>query len=322
MPTQHNSILQFTPHPIIPYYSLLQPPPPKPLTTQTTQTSFHLPFTQPNPPSATLIMIQKSLLIGSGPLIGVEVAEIFAQNKFSHIALLSRSLSNLHRERETILSSLQDSTAQLPPNAQHSTHAQPSPKTQSSPKPQPPPEIKLWTADTTNPTSVVEAVREVGSWLGGKLDFFVYNPARVHRSSLLEWEGDEVIIGGLKTTTLTPHHLLPLLLSTTKPSIFITTSHLSLLPPPNFVTLSILKAAQRSLILSLQHEFGSKIHIALVYINGIVGRKRDGEGEGGMGDGFGGRLLDPKDIAGMFWGLYTDEKDHWRGEVDFGKWKS
>lgn len=71
-------------------------------------------------------------------------------------------------------------------------------------------------------------------------------------------------------------------------------------------------------MLNMQQTFGDKIHIALVYVNGVVGRKGDGDGEDGLGNGFGGKLVDPKEIAGLYWELYGDGEGKWRGEVDFG----
>lgn len=107
---------------------------------------------------------QKSLLLlGSGPLIGVEVATLFAQNAFTHIALLSRSLTNLSRERNTILSSVPSAI------------------------------VKVWSADTTDSKGVVETIKEVGEWLAGKLDILVYNAARVHTSGFFGWDDEEVV---------------------------------------------------------------------------------------------------------------------------------
>lgn len=39
----------------------------------------------------------------------------------------------------------------------------------------------------------MEVVKEVGEWLGGKLDVLVYNAARVHTSGFFGWNDEDVI---------------------------------------------------------------------------------------------------------------------------------
>ena len=48
------------------------------------------------------------------------------------------------------------------------------------------------------------------------------------------------------------------------------TTHLYIEPVPSLVSLSLVKSAQRSLVLSLNAAFGKDVHIALLSVGGVV----------------------------------------------------
>lgn len=59
--------------------------------------------------------------------------------------------------------------------------------------------------------------------------------------------------------------------SSAKPSLFATNSHLPWDPVPPYLSLSLVKAAQRNLVMNLYRAYGeSGVHIGLVNAEGIV----------------------------------------------------
>ncbi|KAG9229530.1 hypothetical protein BJ875DRAFT_387167 [Amylocarpus encephaloides] len=226
-------------------------------------------------------MSSKSLLlVGSGPGIGLSVAKLFASKGFTRIALLSRDLARLEQEAQAVASS---SATKV--------------------------EVKVWSVDVTAKEPYIKTLKEVGAWINEKLDLVVFNSARVHGANFFQVDEDE-FVKDFETTTLALHntfqYTLPYLQNhaVAHPSFFVTSSRIAETPMPEVFTLSVVKAAQRSLVLSMQQVFGKDVHIALVYVNARVGRE-DGKG-----------LIAPEKIAGEFWNLYEDGKGEWRGDVD------
>jgi hypothetical protein len=74
-------------------------------------------------------------------------------------------------------------------------------------------------------------------------------------------------------------------------------------PYPSFFSLSLVKAAQRNLVQSLDMVYRAQgIHIALVSVGGIVGVEK--------------KNLNPRFIAERAWDLFAQEKANWRLEVE------
>ena len=73
-------------------------------------------------------------------------------------------------------------------------------------------------------------------------------------------------------------------------------------PVPDLVSLSMVKSAQRSLVLSLHAKFGTEVHVALLSVGGVVapGKKN----------------LSPENIADRAWELYKQPRERWQREME------
>jgi hypothetical protein len=71
---------------------------------------------------------------------------------------------------------------------------------------------------------------------------------------------------------------------------------------PDLVSLSMVKSAQRALVLSLHAKFGEEVHIALLSVGGVVapGKKN----------------TSPEEIGRRCWGLYKQKKGEWEREEE------
>lgn len=82
------------------------------------------------------------------------------------------------------------------------------------------------------------------------------------------------------------------------PSLFVTsTTQLYQEPVPDLVSLSMVKSAQRALVLSLHAKHGSDVHVALLSIGGVVSSDA--------------KNLSPENIADKAWELYKQPKGQW-----------
>jgi hypothetical protein len=84
------------------------------------------------------------------------------------------------------------------------------------------------------------------------------------------------------------------------PSFFVTSGRLHDEPIPILFSLSIAKAAQRTLVLS-QQQLYPDIHVALLLIGGAVSFEEE--------------VRNPPNIAEELWKLYEQEKKDWAVEV-------
>lgn len=106
------------------------------------------------------------LLIGSGPGIGLTTATLFAQKKFSKVALLSRNKDRLVTDRESLLSSL------------------PAGKNV---------EVKIWDVDIVDAKKYTSVLKEVEEWSVDGVDCVIFNAARIVPSPLLEFPAEEIV---------------------------------------------------------------------------------------------------------------------------------
>jgi len=117
-----------------------------------------------------------------------------------------------------------------------------------------------------------------------------------------------LVIDIYKTTTLALYiiaqHYIPKLQSlaklnsSLKPALLVTNSHLPWDPVPQLLSLSLVKAAQRNMVQSLQRAFGgSGVQIGLVSVEGVVAPEN--------------RVRNPRTIAEMaveFWERGEEER--------------
>lgn len=89
----------------------------------------------------------------------------------------------------------------------------------------------------------------------------------------------------------------------TSPSFFVTSTTLLYKEPvPDLVSLSMVKSAQRALVLSLHAKHGADVHIALLSIGGVVAPDA--------------KNLSPENIADRAWELYKQPKAKWEREME------
>jgi short-subunit dehydrogenase len=210
------------------------------------------------------------VLFGSGPGIGVRVAQRFSRNHFSRIVLLSRNSQRLSREADALSSDN--------PGLQVDT-------------------VAIDLADTE---SVLEALARVDLLLAdSRLEVVVYNAARLNPSKFFEYELAEletdlrVSVGSLYTVAKWAFPKFEAVRSdmTLKPSFLVTSGGLHRSPVPAMFSLSACKAAQYNLIESLHKEYSPNgIHSALVVVGGSVSDESP--------------HCSPAIIAEKFWELY------------------
>lgn len=87
------------------------------------------------------------------------------------------------------------------------------------------------------------------------------------------------------------------------PSFLVTsTTQLHKEPVADLVSLSMVKSAQRALVLSLHAKFGEEVHVALVSVGGVVSPES--------------KTLSPENIAEQTFQLYKQPKDKWTREIE------
>ena len=235
------------------------------------------------------------LVVGSGPGIALQTALLFATHSFSHIALISRSQSNLSTTASTITTAHPLTTV--------STHP----------------------CDVSDNASLIRTLNSITKLLGGPPEVILFNAANVSPSDLLlpssTTPGQEAktnadinsmaarLTTDFNTTTVALYTvattLFPLMLShypshpqTYHPTVLLTSSHISSQPFAPYFSLSCSKAAQLNLAGSLAQVYGGPqgINFSTVLINGIV-------------QGIEGEVMGARNIAGVLWGEFEAGRD-------------
>ncbi|KAF2128472.1 NAD(P)-binding protein [Dothidotthia symphoricarpi CBS 119687] len=209
-------------------------------------------------------MTRTLILFGAGPGIGNHVAAEFASKGLTHIILLARNTHRLENE-----------------DAPFITKASPGVIVSTLP-------IDL--ADLSSLPAVLSKLDDLTA--GEDVEVIFFNAARIKPSEVLDVSVAE-IDEDFKTTTLSLYaisqHFLPKLQdrasnSALKPALLVTSSHLPWDPVPQLVSLSLVKAAQRTMVIALNRAFGDKgVHVGVVSVEGQVGVEN--------------RVLNPKAIA-------------------------
>ncbi|KAK5164265.1 uncharacterized protein LTR77_009959 [Saxophila tyrrhenica] len=222
------------------------------------------------------------LILGSGPGIGVHIACAFSVRGFTHIALVSRDSSRLAKDQDTVLDAIQERGYSC--------------------------QVKTWACDLCDFEQLERTLKEIEGF--GEVECVVLNAARVAGRAVLE-EGVEEIQGDFRLTNLalykTAQWAIPLLKQKTgeqdSPSFFVTsTTLLYKEPEPDLVSLSMVKSAQRALVLSLHAKFGKEVHVALLSVGGVVSTAN--------------KNPNPENIADKAWELYKQPKDKWQREME------
>jgi len=225
------------------------------------------------------------VVVAAGPLIGVGVAALFAQKGFTHIALLSRNAERLRQDAKD---------GGLPIGADEKKII-----------------IKTYAADVTIPDSLNSALREVEADFGAP-EVVVYNGARVSVVSLSNWDNwteedmvtdFRIATGGLYTTAKWAFPLLLTRANSSQPTFIVTSGMEYNNPDPGLFSLSLNKAAQYNLTISLAKTYEPQgIHVGVIRVGGIVGLEE--------------KFFNPANIAERYWSFYSQDKGKWSREID------
>ncbi|KAF2115026.1 hypothetical protein BDV96DRAFT_600170 [Lophiotrema nucula] len=218
---------------------------------------------------------QKTIVVfGSGPGIGNHTAAEFASKGFTHVILLARS-----KDR-------------LPADAAQVSKAVPGVK------------VDTLTIDLANLSSIPDVLKKIDG-LAPSPEVVFFNAARIKMTPNPLAVPVEEIDEDFKTTNLALHivaqHYIPKLKGlaesnpAAKPSLLVTNSHLPWDPAPPLLSLSLVKASQRNMVINFNRAFsGAGVHAALVTVEGQVAPAN--------------KSLNPKNIAEKTYGLYEDGK--------------
>ncbi|KAI9726995.1 MAG: hypothetical protein M1834_008577 [Cirrosporium novae-zelandiae] len=222
------------------------------------------------------------VVIGSGPGIAVAVASAFAQNGFSHVALLSRDKARLSSDRETVLQ-----------NAERNGKIV---------------QVRTWNVDITDSQALEDTFKEVQSF--GTIECILFNAARVGPSSFFEFPETE-IMRDFQTTNIAlyntakfwlPNLLLSKASPDSKPTLLVTNSLLWEDPIPQLFSLSMVKAAQRNLVMSLSKQYADeKTRIGLISVGGPVDINHP--------------RFNPTSIAERTWEYFAKNSNDWAFET-------
>ena len=251
----------------------------------------HTPFQLPNMSITTSTSPDRLIIIlGSGPGIGVGVASFFASQTFNRVALLSRNATRLQQDAKSVVEAAKQARGVDVT-------------------------VKTYPVDLADVTKLETVLQSVVQELG-KPEVVVFNAARVAGGKFFQVKEEDVtgdfnvreITQSLKTANLTPSQLSTLALYTTarvlmphiqelaqdparKPAFLVTSGGLYKDPWHTYFSLSLSKASQHNLTISLSQAFSRRgVHVAAVVVHGLV--KPESE------------FFSPKKIASVFWRLY------------------
>jgi len=224
------------------------------------------------------------VVLGSGPGIGIGVASLFASRGFSRVALLSRNAERLQTDAKSVLGAVNGSES-------HSVN------------------VKTYSVDLADSKALERALGQIESDLGVP-EVVVYNASHLTTSKFFNYTEEE-INEDLKVSTTSLYtaakwamsHLTSFVnLKDRNPAFLVTSGGLFKDPWAPYFSLSLSKAAQHSLTMTLSQEFSKKgVHVAAVVVHGLV--KPDSE------------FFSPAKIAETFWALYQQgaqgEKEVW-----------
>nr|OQO32633.1 hypothetical protein B0A51_00011 [Rachicladosporium sp. CCFEE 5018] len=219
------------------------------------------------------------LLLGSGPGVGLSIAKTFSVRGFTHIALVSRNAERLAKDQDEVLDAIQERGYSC--------------------------QVRTYPCDLCDLSALDKVLKEVESF--GSLECVVFNAARVDGKPPGE-ESVEAIEADFRLTNLSLYHValwaLPLLKTRTSslPSLLVTNSLLYKEPYPPFMSLSLTKTAQRSLVQSLNATYGKEVHVGLITVGGQVSPEA--------------KNLNPENIAEKTYEFYKQKRGQWGLEVE------
>lgn len=220
-------------------------------------------------------------VVGSGPLIGSHVARLFAEKSFTHVALFSRSASNLSRDAAFV----QEASSSVT--------------------------VGTFPVDVTDSAMLKAALENAVSQLGLP-EVVVFNAARINMSPFGDYAADEIIKDfeipniGLYTTASVMLPRLKVMAQqnpSAHPSLFVTSGAIIHQPAAFVFSLSMAKAAQATMTRILADE-NNDIHVALVLVGGEVSLDE--------------KINNPANIATKFWELFQQKEGSREFEIRCG----
>jgi NAD(P)-dependent dehydrogenase (short-subunit alcohol dehydrogenase family) len=193
-------------------------------------------------PSKTL------LVVGSGPGIGRAVTALFASKRYTNVVLLARRTESLATEKAAVEAS------------------------------SPGVNVKVYAVDVTDPVAVAKALDDADAAFG-KPETVFFNAARVLPSAFFEHDVKEIEYDlkiNVSALYLLAARYIPHLVSLAKegdnkPALLVTSSALPQHPIPQLFALSLVKAAQRNLVQSLNLTYAPEgVHVGVINVAGQV----------------------------------------------------
>ncbi|KAL7934685.1 NAD(P)-binding protein [Trichoderma chlorosporum] len=221
------------------------------------------------------------VIIGSGPGIGSHTAAILASKRFNKVALVARNPTQLEKDAAFVSNAAPGQV-----------------------------EVKTYPTDITDSGRLSATLAQITNDLGTP-EFVLFNAAIIALTPLLEFD-DESILQDFKISTIALHNVAKWAIpqlgalakqdASAKPTLMVTNSHLPETPVEALFSLSLTKASQKNLTLSLRQQFAQLgIHICLLAVCGSV---KDEEPN-----------LNNKNISSKAWDLYSQEKSAWTEEI-------
>jgi NAD(P)-dependent dehydrogenase (short-subunit alcohol dehydrogenase family) len=222
------------------------------------------------------------VVVGCGPGIGVATASLFVAKGFESVALLARNAERLKTDIAAI--------KKVNPDAR----------------------VEAYTANTGDNVMLLKALQQVEKELGAP-EVVLFNAARIAPAMIGE-ESVENILDDFKNMNLglyvtatwaKPHLEARAKEGKAHPCLFLSGSGIGDTPFPPLFSLSMQKAAQQNLMRSLGQVLGPKgVHVAYASIDGQVADDDP--------------VVNAKNIASTYWGLYQEEQKDWGDRVVIG----
>ncbi|KAK4221415.1 hypothetical protein QBC38DRAFT_130263 [Podospora fimiseda] len=221
------------------------------------------------------------LVLGAGPGIGRSVASLFGYKRFNTVVLIARRAQGLEVEQKAI----EEETG---PQVQVATYA----------------------LDITKTDDLIKALDDADAHFG-KPEVVFYNAARVlpsafftHAVEDIEYDFKINVSALYVISQRYVRHMVELAKSddSSKPALIVTSSALPQNPIPELFALSLVKAAQRNLVQSLNLTYAPKgVHIGVINVSGVVSPEEENR--------------NPKNIAEKAWEWFEAARENPSFEV-------
>ncbi|EWM43356.1 short chain dehydrogenase family protein [Bordetella holmesii 41130] len=161
------------------------------------------------------------------------------------------------------------------------------------------------TVDVTDIDSVASLIRDIEQERGG-IDVLHYNVASLRQASIEQLRREDIssdLLANVGGAVAAVQAAAGQMLARRQGAVLITGGGLGLYPHPDYLTLSIGKAAIRALALALFEPFKAQgVHVATVTIAKFIDANSP----------------DTKAVASLFWQMYQQPQEAWTAETVYG----